>query len=115
MTSGGSNQFAANGIYVPYWTEENRSNKYPEPRYVGDDYFLGLQSRAYVRLQDITLSYTFDQPWVKNAGIQNLKVFFTGKNVATITGWTGGDPEMGTTVGSNPVLSSFSLGANISF
>ena len=115
MTSGGSNQFAANGIYVPYWTEENRSNKYPGPTYVGDDYFLGLQSRAYVRLQDITLSYTFDQPWVKNVGIQNLKVFFTGKNVATITGWTGGDPEMGTTVGSNPVLSSFSLGANISF
>ena len=118
MTCGGLNRFATNSIYIPYWTEENRSNKYPSPTFVGDDYFLGLQNRAYIRLQDVTLSYTFRAPWVKKAGINNLKVFFAGKNLATITGWKGGDPETGSTIDSNglyPVSTSLSLGANISF
>jgi hypothetical protein len=117
MTSGGSNQFAANSMYVPYWTEQNRSNVYPAPTFVGDDYYLGLQSRTYVRIQDVTLSYTFRDPWVRNARINNLKVFFTGKNLATITGWKGGDPEIGSTIqsGTYPVLTTLSLGINLSF
>lgn len=70
-----------------------------------------------VRLQDVTLSYTFDQPWVKNAGINNFKLFVTGKNLATITGWKGGDPESGSTAlsGTYPIMTSVSLGLNLSF
>lgn len=117
ITSGDRNWFASNGLYVPYWTEANPTNKYPAATFTGDGYFLGLQSRAYVRLQDVTLSYTFNQPWVKKAGINNFKMFITGKNLATLTGWDGGDPESGSTAlsGTYPVMTSFSLGLNLSF
>ena len=117
ITSGDRSQFASNGLYVPYWTEANLNNEYPSASFTGDGYFLGLQSRAYVRLQDVTLSYTFDQPWVKNAGINNFKLFVTGKNLATITGGKGGDPESGSTAlsGTYPIMTSVSLGLNLSF
>ena len=114
----GSGLFNSNGIYIPYWTPENKSNVYPSATFSGDGgRFQGLQNRAFVRLQDVTLSYTFREPWVKKMNIQNLKLFFTAKNLFTITNWEGGDPEVGVTVGENtyPVLTSFSLGANVSF
>lgn len=117
ITSGIRSQFASNGLYTSYWTEENPSNKYPRATFSGDGYFLGLQSRAYVRVQDITLSYTFNQPWIKKAGINKLKVYVTGKNLATITGWEGGDPETGNTIfsGSYPVMTTVSMGLNLNF
>lgn len=117
MTNG-SGLFNSNGIYIPWWTPENASNIYPSATFSGDGgRFQGLQNRAFVRLQDVTLSYTFRESWVKRLAIQNLKVFLTAKNLATITSWEGGDPEVGTAVRENkyPVLTSFSLGANISF
>lgn len=117
MTNG-SGLFNSNGIYIPWWTPENGSNTYPSATFSGDGgRFQGLQNRAFVRLQDVTLSYTFRESWVRKLAIQNLKVFLTAKNLATLTKWEGGDPEVGTAVRNNsyPVLTSFSLGANISF
>jgi hypothetical protein len=61
---------------------------------------------------------------VKDLNIQNLKLFLTAKNLFTITKWEGDDPEVGSTVRADnssdirnvyPVLTSFSLGVNISF
>lgn len=116
MTNG-SGLFNSNGIYIPWWTPENRSNKYTSPTFSGDGRFQGLQNRGFVRIQDITLSYTFHKPWVENVGIDALKVFLSCKNIATFTNWDGADPETGAGVRSStyPVLSSFTIGANISF
>ncbi|MDR1417212.1 MAG: TonB-dependent receptor [Prevotellaceae bacterium] len=112
-----SGVLSANNIYIPWWTPENRSNVYPSATFASDGRFQGLQSRTYVRLQDLTLSYTFRQPWVKNMKIQNLKLFFSGKNLFTITGWEGGDPEFGNGVGAGdyPVMTTLMMGINISF
>jgi TonB-linked SusC/RagA family outer membrane protein len=117
MTSG-TGLFNSNSIYIPWWTPENKSNKYPSAVFAGDGgRFLGLQNRGFVRLQDVTLSYSFRESWVKDLNIQNFKVFLTAKNLFTITNWEGGDPEVGAGVrdGAYPVVTSFSLGANISF
>lgn len=117
IIGGGGDFFGVNSLYVPYWTPENKSNVYPAATYTGDSYFLGLQSRAYVRLQDISLSYIFDQPWMKKVGLNTLKLFVTGKNLLTFTGWDGGDPEIGDSfvAGTYPVMKSFSVGVNFSF
>jgi TonB-linked SusC/RagA family outer membrane protein len=117
MTNG-SGLFNSNSIYVPWWTPENKSNVYPSATFAGDGgRFKGLQSRTFIRLQDVTLSYTFREPWVRNLNIQNLKLFLSGKNLFTVTGWEGGDPEVGNGVraGDYPVMTTFTLGANISF
>lgn len=117
MTNG-SGLFNSNSIYIPWWTPENKSNVYPSATFSGDGgRFQGLQNRGFVRIQDVTLSYTFREAWVKKLNIQHFKLFLTAKNLATFTNWEGGDPEVGTAVRNNsyPVLTSYSLGLNLSF
>jgi hypothetical protein len=116
MISTGYN-YVSNTIDIPFWTPENKSNVYPSGAFTGDGRFLGLQNRSFLRLQDLTLSYSFRNSWVRNLKIQNLKVFLTGKNIFTLTKWEGGDPEIGSVVrtGDYPVFTTYSLGANISF
>ncbi|MGD9556560.1 MAG: TonB-dependent receptor [Mangrovibacterium sp.] len=112
-----TDRFNDNFPYKPAWTPENKSNVYPAATYSADSRFMGLQSRGFVRVQDITLSYTFDQPWVKMANISSLRLYFAAKNVLTITDWDGGDPETTARYLDNtfPVVSTYSIGANISF
>ncbi|MGK6350018.1 SusC/RagA family TonB-linked outer membrane protein [Parapedobacter sp. DT-150] len=122
MTSG-TGRFNDNTPYIPFWTSENPSDVYPSAIFAGDGRFLGLQSRGFVRVQDVTLAYTFDQPWLQAARIGSLKVFATARNLATFTDWFGGDPEVGATIRESdtgdaarlPVASTYSLGVNLSF
>lgn len=117
MTSG-TGRFNDNLMSKPYWTPENRSNIYPSAYFAGDGgRYLALQSRGFVRIQDISLAYTFNQPWVEASKIGALKVFCSIQNAATFTDWVGGDPEEGNTVRENifPVPTTYSLGANLSF
>jgi hypothetical protein len=46
-----------------------------------------------------------------------MKVFVSGKNLATLTGYNGWDPETGTGLerSGRPVMKSFSLGLNLEF
>jgi len=117
----GTGRFNDNLHYIPYWTSENRSNVYPSALFAGDGRFQGLQSRGFVRIQDISLSYTFNQPWLSAAHIGSLKVFATAKNLATFADWFGGDPETGARIRESesalrlPVASTYSLGVNLSF
>ena len=103
-------------LYTPYWTESNPSNEFPKATFISDGRFQGLQSRAFVRLQDVTLSYTFNQPWAQKARINNLKLFLSGKNLLTITKWVG-EPETGNGAesGSYPIMRSVTCGINLSF
>lgn len=121
MTNG-SGLFNSNSIYIPYWTADNKSNVYPSAVFTGDGgRFQGLQNRAFVRMQDVTLSYTFNSRWVKTMNIHDFKVFLTAKNLFTISNWGGIDPEIGsvirdgTTANFYPVVTTFSIGANLSF
>jgi len=116
MTSG-TGRFNDNTISKPYWTTTNPSNVYPSAYFSGDSRFLGLQSQGFVRIQDLSISYSINTPWMKKNNISGARIFLAGKNLARFTKWIGGDPETGTTVQSNtfPVATSYSLGANISF
>jgi len=116
MTTG-AGRFNTNMTSKPYWTPENMSNVYPSAYFSGDSRIQGLQSRGFVRLQDLTLSYSLDSGWIKSAHINSMKLFFSAMNLATFTNWFGGDPEIGTTVTANtfPVASTYSIGVNISF
>jgi TonB-linked SusC/RagA family outer membrane protein len=99
-----------------YWTPENPNSKYrrldTNPSYEGVHY----DSRSFVRIQDITLSYTFNRNLVRKLTVNNLKVYVSGKNLATFTNWEGIDPELGIglTPGS-PLLSSYTVGLNVEF
>ncbi len=108
-----------NNLNHGWWTSENKSNKYPRVNYT-DNRYTPLQSRGFVRLQNLNLSYKFKQDWVKDLRIDNLKVFFAATNLFTITNWEGGDPETGQTLGGGysygyPLSSTFSFGVDLKF
>jgi len=100
-----------------YWTPANPDAKYRRldqpPAY---DY-IHYEDRSFVRLKDITLSYSLDPSLISGLGIENLKVYVSGKNLLTFTNWEGWDPETG--VGfegdGRPVMKAFSFGVDLSF
>ncbi len=107
----------ANRIDIPWWTPENRSDTYPSPTFSTDGRYLALQDRTFVRLQDLTLSYSLKKSLLERAKMSSLKVFISGKNLFTITNWVGDDPETGSSVLSSalPVSRSVTAGVSISF
>jgi len=47
-------------------------------------YYYGTQylcDGSYIRLKNVEIAYTFNQPWVKKIGVKNLKVFVSGNNL----------------------------------
>jgi TonB-linked SusC/RagA family outer membrane protein len=101
----------------PYWTAENKNNTYPVMTFRTDGRFLGLQSRTWMRLQDISLSYNVNQNVLKPINIQGLKLYLAAKNVAIFSDWFGGDPEIGSKWmdGTFPVTATYTVGLNLSF
>ena len=52
------------------------------------------QSREFLRLQDLTLSYSFGKDFLNKLKVaSSAKLFVSGKNLLTFTKWDGLDPE----------------------
>lgn len=61
--------------------------------YLVNDY---VEDGSFLRLNNVTIGYTFPTPWLKKIHIQKLRIYATGYNLATITGYSGYDPEVDT-------------------
>lgn len=105
------------------WQGEGTSNSMPRAVF-GDpnqntrvsDRF--VENGSYLRLKNITLSYTFPKQWLQKAQIENARLSLSCENVATITGYSGFDPEVGINgIDQNryPISRMFSLGLNFNF
>ena len=89
--------YRINGSAVrQYWTPDNGVNNatgvYNSPAVSSGIY----ESRSFVRLQDISLTYTFSSNLLKRLKIANCSFFVSGRNLYTWTKWSGWDPEIGT-------------------
>ncbi len=100
-----------------YWTENNPTNKFSSLYYGGQLYSPGYyENRSFVRLQDVTLAYTFTPKILNRWSINGVKVYLSGKNLYTWTNFTGLDPEAGSNLGSGyPVMRTIICGLNINF
>lgn len=109
----GKRDWAASGVYfwgnssyaqmtvfkehLDYWTPENTDAYYPKPythaagtvgqytaktQQVSDLY---LQSAAYCRLKNLTLSYDFPSKMIGKLGLSKLQIYFSGDNLLTFT------------------------------
>lgn len=91
------------------WTPENQDTDVPgyldgatvEGEALENKYFLDgnessryVEDASFIRLKTMTLSYTFDQPWLESIGVVGLRAFVSGTNLFTITDYTGYDPEV---------------------
>jgi hypothetical protein len=62
-----------------------------------------LEDAAYVRMRNIEIGYTLPTERLSAMGIQNARVFISGQNLFTITGYSGLDPDIvGNTDPNNP-------------
>ena len=53
-----------------------------------------VEKADFVKLRDLSLSYTLPQPWARRAKLQSASIVLAGHNLATWTGYSGLDPEV---------------------
>ncbi|PWL61429.1 MAG: TonB-dependent receptor [Bacteroidales bacterium] len=58
-----------------------------------------VEDASYIRLQNISIGYTFPRNWMRKIYLQNLRVYFSAQNVHTWTKYKGLDPEVGAMYG----------------
>lgn len=80
-----------------WWTPENKINTYPANREsagaYGTNYLGKTNDASYIRLSDISLSYSFPKSVISKVGVNKLEVYGNVKNVFTLTNYIGLDPE----------------------
>ena len=131
---GGSNLYGASSspqltgqvfkdVAKNHWTVENQNTNAPYPR-LGttrsnnnvqtSDYW--TRDMSFLRLKNAEIGYTFPKKWTKKAGIQALRLYVSGTNLLTFSGFKLWDPELDTAYGTKyPITRNISLGLNINF
>ena len=109
---------------VDPWTPTNHTNDYPRYGYNNSLNYQYWSPRSFLKLKDLVFSYNFDQKLIKPYGIEGLRLYVSGTDLFTITGWTGLDPEDGGTIAGGPTSSrmgskgtyrTFTAGINLTF
>ncbi|MGO4292479.1 SusC/RagA family TonB-linked outer membrane protein [Chitinophaga sp. RAB17] len=83
------------------WTPEHPTDKFPRlwNTYTQNDASTNpssfwVRDASYLRLKNLQVGYTFPTTWLKRAGIQGARVYYSGQNILTFTNfysWV--DPE----------------------
>ena len=101
-----------------YWTPSNTGSKYVKPIFSeagADSYYTTVDNwmdRSYLKLRNISLSYTFPSAMLKNTGISFLKLYVQARNLGSIfNGSEVRDMDTGNTYYNR----GFTFGVNVSF
>ncbi len=120
-----------------YWQQPGDTGVLPSPIYASEDNTVmgnsdrWLEKGDYVRMRNITLSYTFPNKTLENTPISTLRIYAQGQNLLTFSKFWG-DPEVGISSGetisyansvapgeatlySYPNTKSFQVGLDVSF
>jgi len=120
-----------------YWKKPGDTGVQPSPLYATEDrgtYYASdrwLQKGDYVRLRNVTLSYTFPSQFLDKSPLNSLRIYVQGQNLLTFSDFWG-DPEVGissgesisfantvapgeTTLYSYPNTKSIQMGIDVSF
>lgn len=107
----------------------NPDGNYRMPGGMAENYVLStmIEDGSFLRLSDLTLSYSLGNKALSKLKIRGLKIFIAAKNLFVVTKYSGFDPEVNTKqgnlgdfmpsldFGSYPRARTFSLGLNFSF
>lgn len=118
-----TNMFAS---YVNRWTFDNPTSDMPRARANGSKEYSSLyvEDGSFLKLKNITLGYNFDKKLLQPLHISNARLYVSAENIATITGYSGSDPEVSTRSGvlnpgfdwsAYPRSFNFSVGLNVTF
>jgi hypothetical protein len=109
----------------PYAPRMPRSSTTANYDYVFSDRF--VEDGSYLRIQNVSLGYTFPARMMQKIGIEGLKLYVNLQNLYTFTKYKGFDPEVGTTTedagqvvtgfdnGRYPSPRIYTVGVNVTF
>jgi TonB-linked outer membrane protein, SusC/RagA family len=114
-------QWAIDHAYNPTKDENNYNTLLPRlsinnsvnQTYVTDRWIFDA---SYVRLKNLQVYYNLPHSLISKAGISNLKVYFSGQNLYTITALPkelGIDPELGSATAGYPLLRVITFGVDL--
>ena len=115
------NQFASQ---LNYWKQPGDTGVNPKPvagnTSNSNDWSLDrwMERGDYLRIKDVTLSYTLPQNWTKKIYINNARIYLSGLNLYCFNDVDFWDPEqsvLGTTAGQYPITKAFVGGIEITF
>ncbi|HWJ30215.1 MAG TPA: hypothetical protein VNS32_27010, partial [Flavisolibacter sp.] len=100
------------------WSPENPNGQYPGYRVTGyrtryDESTLFLMNNSFLRVKNINISYGLPKSFTKKAGLNNVRVYFTGANLFML--YSGNkiyDPEMNS-ITSYPMMKAYTFGINV--
>ena len=102
------------------WTESNQVtnkprtwNRYGEYWRDNENNTYWLSSTDYLRLKNFEIGYSFSES-IKNIGISDLRIYFSGINLLTLDKLTDFDPES-TSATAYPLNKVFNIGLNVIF
>ncbi len=105
------------------WTSSSLSQKQPAANVgnqLASDYF--VESGSFIRINNLTVGYTFHQKVLQRLRISSLRVYATSQNLLTIKDYSGFTPELpgdplnsGIELSAYPTTRTIAVGLNISF
>lgn len=115
-------RYQYNMIHVDHWSLDNRNSTLTR-LVIGTggqnerESTYWLYKRDFLRLKNLQFGYSIPSRQLERFKIANLRLFFTGENIFTLTKWPGVDPEKdpGTSVRINPypLTKSYAFGLNV--
>ena len=111
-------------FWTDHWTPENIDARYPRAEASGTsngypESTFWRRNGSFLRLRNVTLSYTFPQRFLSALKVSQLKIFYTGNNLFLLEDHVKDfDPELGNIDDNSrryPIMKSSSFGINLSF
>ncbi|UYQ94877.1 TonB-dependent receptor [Chitinophaga horti] len=105
---------------VDYWTPENPTNAYPRPNssvsMSGTPFIstLGYRDGSFIKIRNVSLGYSLPSEAARRIRMSALRVYVTGKNLATFSKVKDYDPERGGQL-SFPLTRMYVAGLNVTF
>lgn len=122
---GGLKNYNRSIEYANAWSPENTDTNIPKPGAISTQSLSAyVEDGSYIRLKDISISYTLPKKLSQKLKIENLSVSASAQNYLTITKYKGYDPEVsmdagniwqGVDWGSYPTVKSITLGLKAQF
>lgn len=113
--------------YLDRWTEENPSNSEPRIGNPGHNWFTAsewlLEDGSFLKLRNVQVGYTLPGAVSEPLNMETLRIYATGTNLVTFTGYSGYTPEIsGDSVisdsiddGIYPLARSVTVGVDLTF
>ena len=80
------------------WNEGANAKQYWSPYSIGSSTIVptdwAIEDGSFLRLQSVTLGYTFSNKVIKKLRVQNLRIYTTATNLFVLTNYSGYDPEV---------------------